>query len=308
MKLKKSICLFLATLTLLSLSGCVFAFAAADGIPEYVDNITEEQRNKRGSNPVLNYLMDRNFLSYKYSYRDSYFYTDQYNAWQSNFGFAKIYDLVAPFMFMEYDYIRVHFEYEGKDRMVQLWKGQYGLVFYGCEAGLYSKEHSEKDDGLMTFYKCPKNEADWATMQTTLYHDKMGNGKYTREFTTPYEKNWWSTGFKQGHLRRQEPANELRQVGTITFKNAEMASLFAEGLLECGFAQVKSPKDVTTDSFTLDGASVYYSWQDISTAENTMGIKTTAGVLIGANMLALIVGVLLFMGSLMGLGLLIFII
>ena len=46
-------------------------------------------------------------------------------AWQYNFGFGKIYDFVSPYLLLEYDYVRVFFEYEGKDWMIQMWKGNY---------------------------------------------------------------------------------------------------------------------------------------------------------------------------------------
>ena len=73
------------------------------------------------ANPVKNLLERKQILSYQYSYIDDYYYTNDKDCWQDNFGFGKFYDLVAPYILMEYDYARVFFTYEGKDWMIQLW-------------------------------------------------------------------------------------------------------------------------------------------------------------------------------------------
>lgn len=241
------------------------------------------------SNFVYDLLVSRTILSYKYSYVDDYYYTNDKNSWQSNYGFNKLYDIVAPYMLMEYDYVRVHFTYEEKDWMFQLWKGQYGLLFYGCEMGVYNKTHTDKKDGLFTTYSCAPKE-DWLNMEMSMYHDKMLNGNYTREFTRDYDSYWWCTGFKEGHLLVEEPASELRMVSRVTFKSEEMASLFANGLEECGFLRLegKSTDDIDIDQFCVDGSDVYLKWQNISDAENTMPIKIAAGALFFLNILAII--------------------
>ena len=241
------------------------------------------------------------------SYKDDYYYTNDKNCWQSNFGFSKFYDLVAPYMLLEYDYVRVYFPYENKDWMIQLWKGQYGLVFYGSEFGVYCKDHSDKDIGIFTFFKCAGIK-DWMKMDMTLYHDKSGDGNYERVLTRDYDKHWWCTGFKAGHLRRQEPAKELRTEGTITLKSDEMARLFADGLKELGFEEASPEEALGLDAFYVDGSSVHLKWQNINDAETTMPIKYAAvgGGL--AAILAFFVGIFVFMiFGMMGLGLLIII-
>ncbi len=250
------------------------------------------------SNPVSNFLSKHALFSYKYSYKDDYYYVDSPNAWQRHFGFNKMYDIIAPYVLMEYDYARVHFEYKGKDWMVQLWKGQYGMVFYGGEVGVYLKNHSDKKDTVFTTYKCADKD-NWLTMQTNLYHDKKLNGNYVHEFSTPTEKTWWSTGFKPGHLLREEPAKELRLTGTITLKDKEMTTAFANGLKECGFSQVKDKNSLKIDSFYVNGNKVTYSWQNLSYAENTVPIKVAGGVLLFFNIagiLAFIFGIASIMG------------
>ncbi|MBR0350143.1 MAG: DUF4474 domain-containing protein [Clostridia bacterium] len=231
----------------------------------------------RQNNFLRNLLEDKQVLSYQYSYIDDYYYTNDKDAWQYNFGFGKIYDFVSPYILLEYDYIRVFFTYENKDWMLQMWKGQYGLVFYGGEVGIYTKEHSDKGIDEWTFFNCPAEE-DWINMEMTLWHEDI-NGNWNREFTREYDKYWWCTGFKNGHLRQEEPADELRLTGRMTFKDAEMTKLVADGLAECGLAKAGSKNAMGVDSIYVDGNDIHFSWQNISEAESTMLIKVSTGIL-----------------------------
>lgn len=246
-------------------------------------------------------------FGYKYSFRDDYYYTNDKNCWQSNYGFAKFYDLVAPYLLLEYDYVRVYFTYENKDWMIQLWKGQYGLLFYGAEQGVYNKPHSDKAPNIFTMYNCA-GKSDWLDMDMTLYHDKSGNGNYVRELSRDYGKYWWCTGFKEGHLRRQEPASELRTVGTITLKDAEMTRLFTDGLKQLGFGEAESKDNIGLDTFYTDGNSVHFVWQNINDAETTMPIKYAAALGGLGTVLAFFVGIFAFMAlAFAGIGLMIII-
>ncbi len=229
------------------------------------------------SNFLKDLLMGQQILSYQYSYIDDYYYTNDKEAWQYNFGFGKIYDFVSPYILLEYDYIRVFFTYEGKDWMLQMWKGQYGMVFYGGEIGIYNRPHS--DDGVndWTFFNCP-GEEDWLGMEMTLWHEQI-DGSWKREFTREYDKYWWCTGFKNGHVRQEEPCDELRLEGRITFKDEEMAKLVTEGLKECGFGISETKDGIGIDEYYAEGSDVYFIWQDISEAESTMFIKVNFGAL-----------------------------
>lgn len=252
----------------------ITASAAVNGetiSDSFVINVTTS------SHFIKNYLEDQQVLGYQYSYIDDYYYTNDKDCWQDEFGFGQVYDLVAPYVLLEYDYVRVFFTYENKDWMIQLWKGQYGMLFYGSEMGVYNKEHTGEEDTVATFYNCPAEE-DWLNMEMTLYHEDI-SGNYVRELTREYDKYWWCTGFKGGHLRQEEPADELRMVSRLTLKDEEMTKLFAEGLKECGFVEVNSKADVAIDQFYVEGNDVYLKWQDISEAENTMPIKVVGGAM-----------------------------
>ncbi len=261
----------------------IIATAYVDGETlkgEFTINIT------RNGNFLRDLLEDRQILSYQYSYIDDYYYTNDKKAWQHDFGFGKIYDLAAPYFLLEYDYIRVFFTYGNKDWMLQMWKGQYGLIFYGGEIGIYNRDHV--DDGIneWTFFNCPSEE-DWLGMEMTLWHEEI-NGTWKREFTREYDKYWWCTGFKNGSLRQQEPADELRMTGRITFKDEEMTAIVADGLKECGFGTGKSIDNLGLDQIYVEGNDIHFCWQNINDAESTMAIKMGVGFLTTMQLLPLI--------------------
>lgn len=245
-------------------------------------------------NILKDFLVNRQVLSYQYSYIDDYYYTNDKEAWQYNFGFGKIYDFASPYLLLEYDYIRIFFTYEGKDWMLQLWKGQYGMIFYGGEIGIYTRIHSDEGIGFWTMFRCAAEE-DWLKMEMTLWHQEL-DGTWNREFTRDYDYYWWCTGFKNGHLRQEEPADELRLTGRITFKDEEMTELVTAGLVECGFGKCTSQEEMGLDSFYVDGCDVYFCWQNISEAESTMLIKVGAGFLYNLAILPLAPIVVPFVG------------
>lgn len=247
-----------------------------------------------GNNFIKSFLEGNQIASYQYSYVDDYYYTNDKDCWQDTFGYARIYDLAAPYVVLEYDYTRVFFEYDNKDFMIQLWKGQYGYVFYGAEIGIYSKKLSDKEPGMLTFFG-KADEEYWPEMEMTLYHQKL-NGEWEREFTRDKDYYWWCTGFKLGHLRDVEPADELRMVASIKFKDVAMAKKFGAGLKDCGLTKVKKLENLENDCYYRKGATVHIRWQDISEAENTMPIKLTGAALFGFNFLAIIFAGLLMMG------------
>jgi hypothetical protein len=128
-----------------------------------------------------------------------------------------------------------------------------------------------------TFFNCPAEE-DWLDMEMTLWHEDL-NGNWNREFTREYDKYWWCTGFKNGHLRNEEPADELRMTGRITFKDEKMAEIVADGLKECGFGISGSKDKIGLDQFYKEGKDISFCWQNISEAESTMAIKVVGGTL-----------------------------
>lgn len=219
---------------------------------------------------VLNSYMEMNrLLSFQYSYDDcGYYYANDKKSWQKEFGFAGVYDFMAPYVQMDYDSVRVFFTYDNQDFMFQLWKGQY-VVFHGCEIGIYHRDADGLKKDAYTLY----NTADqkyWLTMDMSLYR-QMNEGDadedYEFLFSRPVDKYWWCTGFVPGLLRESKPADELRMQATITFKDSTMASLFAQGLKENGFKTADSADSIVVDSYYQNGENVSFSWQNITEPE-----------------------------------------
>ena len=195
--------------------------------------------------------------SYKYDPNGNYYYTDDKNAWQSNFGFNEGYDSMAPVTMMYYDTVRTKFVYGGKEWLVQMWKGQYGYAFVGGEVGVYTRKIGSGG----SHYNCAKKE-DWLKMEMCFMWDEYQTGEYRPVFNRPYTDYWWCTGFVvgfDGGVNR----SQFRLVTHITFKDIEMANAFCEAFEKNGFKRVSSLTRNDLDSFVQVGADVGFVWQNI---------------------------------------------
>jgi uncharacterized repeat protein (TIGR02543 family) len=188
-------------------------------------------------------------LSYVYNENEKFFYVEE-DPWQRNFGFNRLYDDMANFAVMWYDTVRVKFNYAGKDWMIQMWKGQYGLVFIGSEIGVYTKSPNQ----TVEHYDCASNE-DSLKMQMSLYNaDKW-------LFTRTYATYWWATGFVPGGLTpRYNDASGLTMLARITLKDKTMKDLFVKGLQDNNFATGYSGFS-TPDTYKVIGNDVYFNWK-----------------------------------------------
>ncbi len=195
--------------------------------------------------------------SYKYDPDGNYYYTDDKNAWQSNFGFNEGYDSMAPVTMMYYDTVRTKFTYDNKEWLVQLWKGQYGYAFVGGEVGVYTRKIGSSG----THFNCAKKE-DWLKMEMLFMWDEYQTGDYRPVFQRPYTDYWWCTGFVvgfDGGVNR----NQFRLMTHITFKDEEMANAFCEAFEANGFKRVASLDENNLDSFVQVGKDVGFVWQNI---------------------------------------------
>ena len=145
------------------------------------------------------------------------------NPKQRNFGYCDLYDTLAPLAGIFISHKKMPFYYDGKNWMIWLWKGQYGITI-GAEIGIYvyTKGHwIEKTTGK-NFYRCATDD-ERIKMSFTLYK----NGK--KMFKRGYQTHWWLTGFKPGIKWWWE---NLSMHITLGFKNLNMAKSFcsANGL------------------------------------------------------------------------------
>jgi hypothetical protein len=199
--------------------------------------------------------------SYKYDPDGNYYYTDDKNAWQKNFGYTKIYDKLSVVAAMYYSTVRTTFTYENKDWLVQIWKGQYGYAFVGEEIGIYTKTAGSSG----STYACA-DKSDWLKMEMCFIWDENKNGDYQPIFTRSYTDYWWCTGFVVGFESRASMNNteQFRMVAHITFKNTEMAQLFAAAFEKNGFKRVSKLDNNVVDTFVQIGPDVGFVWQSIS--------------------------------------------
>lgn len=202
-----------------------------------------------------------NLASYKFDPDGNFYYTDDKECWQKNFGFNEVYDAFAPVTMMYYDTVRTTFEYGGKEWLIQIWKGQYGVMFVGGEVGVYTRPLGS----IGSHYVCADKE-DWLHMETAFMWDEYGNGEYRAVFNRDYDKYWWATGFvvgfPNGSLRKT--LTEFRLVTHITFKDTEMADAFCNAFEANGFTRVSKLNNNSPDTFVQVGPDVAFVWQNIN--------------------------------------------
>ena len=160
------------------------------------------------------------------------------NCWMRNFGFCFEYDLLcysAPVYC--YNTRRFHFEYNNKDYMIQMWKGNY-LITNGGEVGVYYRDKGKYG----TFYNVVETE-DQLDMSLQIWHgdDLLVN--------ITEQNHWWVNGFKMG-TRLYSP-HSLTLKTTILMTDEEMLKAFTTAV------DRNIWKDVT---YTVDGLKVSLTW------------------------------------------------
>jgi hypothetical protein len=163
---------------------------------------------------------------FAYDPEQNYFYAVM-DGWQREFGYCRLYDEAAAPSGMIIDCEPIYFKYGGKDWLIELWKGQYGMTT-GCEIGIFTTTGPELNiPGVFngTFYNSASEED---RLQMALALKKNGKIIFARE-----DMHWWLTGFKLGEF--SEPS-ELTMDVDITLKDDDMLSAFVDGLKGAGYS------------------------------------------------------------------------
>lgn len=178
-------------------------------------------------------------LGFNFDFSEMVIYT-VVDAWTRNFGFAVTYDVLANAIGI-YDYVtrRYHFNYDGLEWMIQVWKGTYFYVTNGAEVGIYNRVPGEETG---TFYNCATDEQMMEMQMKLSYKD-------TILINTAPQKHWWLTGF---HLSGTvyEPAS-LTMEYSIVFPNATMLKAFTDAM------DTEENGDAT---YKVDGTKVSVVW------------------------------------------------
>ena len=125
-------------------------------------------------------------LGYNYFVDDNLLESTHGN-WQRGLGYTKLYDdlLLSSGTMTDIDTVRVKFTHDGRDWLLQLWKGRY-LNMPGGEIGLYSKPRSR----LVGFYDTIGDD-ELVGMSFKLTDRRGGAVLIDR----PVELHWWTAGF-----------------------------------------------------------------------------------------------------------------
>ncbi len=160
------------------------------------------------------------------------------DALQRKFGYAYGYDDSIFLINAVIDCEPIFFSFAGKTWMIELWKGQYG-VMTGCEIGVYNRApiHSPAYDSLdrylgkraedstpshNLFFECA-SDSELLEMSFTLKR------KGQKLFSRGPEKHWWLTGFKWGELSNPD---DLSMEVEIRFADQAMSMAFRNALVD----------------------------------------------------------------------------
>lgn len=185
------------------------------------------------------------------------------NCTQRKFGYNKAYDWGAQLIDFSIDTVRMKFNYDHKDYMIQIWKGQYisgSLGTVGGEVGIYTRE--EGKSAANSHYNCAGTD-DELNMELTILWDEFADGVYLPQLTRNYSRHWWQTGYVDGQLPNVKDSSPLRLLSHITFKDEEQATLFADALAKNGFSSVSNFSPDSPDTFKRYGNDVIFIWQYI---------------------------------------------
>lgn len=136
------------------------------------------------------------------------------DCWMQDFGFCLFYDIFCyATPFFNYMTRRFKFDYDGKEWMVQIWKGNY-VSANGSEVGIYCRDKGK----FGSYYDCYDG-----VMNMTLglsYKDE-----------TIYELNgehWWLNGFKLSKTLYKP--SEMKMSFSIELLSDEMANALANSI------------------------------------------------------------------------------
>ena len=238
--------------------------------------VLNEEDTKKGSAPVASSSVDSSLPNdmyftglqrsgYSVIGPKTFIYNDDTSpdCTQRKFGYNVLYDAGAKMIDFSIETSRIKFNYDHKQYMIQLWKGQYisgDIGTVGGEVGIYTRP--EGKSSAIGHYDCA-DESDWLWCELTIFWDENGDGNYLPQLTRKYAKHWWETGYVDGQLKNRKDSSPLRILQRITFKDDEQASEFEKALVKAGFRSVENFNPTVKDTCKRYGKDVIYLWQDV---------------------------------------------
>ncbi|MBE6776463.1 MAG: DUF4474 domain-containing protein [Ruminococcaceae bacterium] len=204
------------------------------------------ESNYVAPSPYSAALSASGLVGFLYDAKENCFYTAA-DPWQRRVGYNESFDVGASLVTIYIDTVRIKYEYADKDWMLQLWKGQYGLLFYGAEVGLYNKPK----DRSVEHYDCAADE-EMLKMSMELYNGGV------KKFSRPYGSYWWCTGFVPltpfTNFMTHDARENLRLDTRITMKDYDMLTAVRRAL---------DSEEVIKEGviYSINGLNLYISYQ-----------------------------------------------
>lgn len=174
-------------------------------------------------------LSKSGIAGYLYDAKEKCFYTAS-DPWQRIVGYNELFDIFSEIAFIDFDTIRFKFDYKKENWMIQVWKGQYGLLFYGAEIGVYKKPANRK---FAHYDAVGDDERLKMSMDFYEYEKKLfTKAEWNKKFSRPYGYYWWCTGFIPGN--RNNEFDKLRVDARITAKDYDMLSGIIQAMKKQG--------------------------------------------------------------------------
>ena len=175
------------------------------------------------------------WLGYEFEMGQMMVRTDAVNSWHRSVGYSILYDLFAPVVGSYIGTLRFPFEYNGRDYMVQIWRGIYGWFSNGGEIGLY-----EKPTGRPIFWDCSDTQLD-ISMQV------YKGGRMLFDFGTQH--TWWLGGFRVTSPGNLVLPRGLGMTGSIAFEDPAMLEAFLASFEKNKDASITGKAEGMTFSF-----------------------------------------------------------
>jgi RHS repeat-associated protein len=195
-------------------------------------------------------------FGFEYNAGEDFYRTNQHSA-QSYAGFNNVYDALGGFAAMDLAVNTVKFTANGKEYMVEMWKGNYMYGdAYGGEIGLYYKNPGSDNSITRAQSAVPGHyavvdPADQIRMRQELYSNNDPGTPLIRNDTATYTdtgEGFWNLGIRTSPGQTKE---SLVQKGTLYVDDPEVRRAMA--------AAMKADPELADVS--VQGSQISYTWR-----------------------------------------------
>ncbi len=195
-------------------------------------------------------------LGFAYDAKGGVFYATG-QGWQRTMGYTELYDRFAPVAAMPIETIRIKFNYNDMQWMVQLWKGFYGYVLAGCEIGFYNRPGDT-----------PESYASYNVVSEEYHQEMTCEFHYGVSSFSRSSRTWWLTGFSPAlQIAPSTTIPTMRVEHTIRFTDKGLMEAFIQGLKDVDHifqTYDGESRDFTFrrgKNYTVNNYTVWFEWQ-----------------------------------------------